>query len=529
MGQRWEVIGKHQRRDLADRFIGDLCNDSPDVRRHCLKALGELFPLQELAAKIGAALASCDWPRVLEVYTDIVRLKKLRDKRVEMRDAIAAFLSADESLLLDAIAFMADAETAEDLKNFLPPTNLSEIKLAATKTDGVAKAYLLRILASANVNVVPLVENVITIGTEEVVGGALDALYAQASREAIDQICRALGHPSYRIRRHAMRLLAATEEQNISQLVLSMAADRSAPVREACATIIGEQLWSDGLPLLMKLLSDNRNYERGYETWTKYNVARAAAKALGRYESHPQETIQAICGFLDGGRVSSEDVIVHALLCYTLAQNPQPEITFRLISGLRNPWHIGREGNLRYPIRIASARALAQLFARARDLPLSELDMKQIINSGLASDARVAAPALMACGFRVETTLPLFQAAVVQQQTQLLRIVLYLLSAASVQNRVPDGDLDRILPNSHPILEILKQNPGQEAAPPSPGLLNWIMTLKSSRSVERSILYLLSQHWKIPIEDFPTLPWDDDNLEPKEIPVMTLRSMFGGE
>ena len=527
--RRWEVIAKHQRRDLADRFISDLCNSDAEVRRQCLNSLEGVIPAEDLPGKISSALLSCDWSRILEVYTDILRIESLRENAANIKAAIIASRSTNDSSLLDAIELTVHGASTEDLHKRCSAVSIGEIEIAARRMDGVAKGYMLRILAAAGGNVVPLIGSAITSGSEELVGSALDALDDQRSQDAIDQIRKALGHRSYRIRRHAMLYLAKSGTESNQQGIINMATDRSAPVREACARIIGDKLRMDGLPTLVKLLGDKRDYENSYDSWPKYKVARTAATSLKQFENPPQETIRALVDFVDGGRDSSDDVVVHAMIMYALAQTRQDQMLSRLISGLRNPWHIGREGDIRYPIRIVSARGLAQMLLDPTNILLREPEAKELIRAAFGSDVRVSAPALMASAFRSDTTLPFFEEVLQQDQTPLLRIVLYVLAAAAGRHPVPDDALNRILPNPHPIYEILGWDSQQAPASPSPDVLEWIMTLKASRPAERAILYLLSRNWKAAIEQAPDFPWDDDNLEPKEIPTMTLRSMFGGE
>src|ERR1700687_3079479 len=229
--RRWEVIAKHQRRDLADRFISDLCNSDAEVRRQCLKSLEGVIPAEDLPGKISSALLSCDWSRILEVYTDILRIESLRENAANIRAAIIASRSTNDSSLLNAIELIIHEASTEDLHKRCSAVSIGEIETAARRLDGVAKGYMLRILAAAGGNVVPFSESAITSDSEELVAGALDALDDQRSQDTIDQIRKALGQRSYRIRRHAMFYLAKSGTEGNQQAIFNMAWDGGAPGR----------------------------------------------------------------------------------------------------------------------------------------------------------------------------------------------------------------------------------------------------------------------------------------------------------
>ena len=185
---------------------------------------------------------------------------------------------------------------------------------------------------------------------------ALGFLQTDAADATIEE---ALKHGNFEVRRHAIEVLAPRAEGPRRQRLLDMVNDRSAPVRDALAEVIGEHRWTGGLSTLLILLGDTRNYARHPERQRReepeYHVARTAADALRKFDSLTAETVEYIIAVLNGRPNGPVDVDVHARLLGILTQPDDDRIWATLERGLEDGHVVGERSENLYPIRYAAA------------------------------------------------------------------------------------------------------------------------------------------------------------------------------
>ncbi|NVZ65275.1 hypothetical protein HX867_24540 [Pseudomonas gingeri] len=122
-------------------------------------------------------------------------------------------------------------------------------------------------------------------------------------------------HDHADVRRHAVSFFAGlVEPLGLNRYWLyNGASDKSAHVRLELAKVIGHFKWQDGVECLISLLSDCRDYQAD-EGGPRFEVARAAARALSGMHNLSEEHRQAIRTFLSQPPRDPQDPVVNDLL-----------------------------------------------------------------------------------------------------------------------------------------------------------------------------------------------------------------------
>lgn len=364
---------------------------------------------------------------------------------------------------------------------------------------------------------------------------ALAALAEVSGATASATICVALDHPDFQVRRTAIDLLAPGADDAHRTRILQMATDKSAPVREALANVIGKQTWEDGLATLLKLLGDTRDYTRHPEQQRRFeaqfNVARAAATALARFDHLPPSVVDSIVSFLDAGAKASKDVELHAKLIGLLDNVEDSRIWQILERALLDDRVVGLAGENLYPVRYSAAWCVVHRLVK-RPLELGLVPWTAIEASADHLDPQLAAPALAALGCRLATTCDAATLSALRgQSTSHARIALVL---AMIEDRDKARDIGTqyaLLPADHSFFstegDYCSGNSSSQRWSLTSQSKEWLVSLAEESDVERVLLWVMSQYTGVPL--------GDPDFEPmalrrrKGIPLITLPEMFGME
>jgi hypothetical protein len=136
---------------------------------------------------------------------------------------------------------------------------------------------------------------------------------------------KAQGHKRYDVRRRALRELAGDATVLERTRLIATANDHSADVRLAFAALMEKHRWPEAVDALVKLLGDTRNFasQLGVGSWSKFSVARTAARALGAYEVLPNGAIDAI---IEAARAEGPDPFVACAALSALANRDDPRV-----------------------------------------------------------------------------------------------------------------------------------------------------------------------------------------------------------
>ncbi|RPV48980.1 hypothetical protein IPC790_07200 [Pseudomonas aeruginosa] len=364
---------------------------------------------------------------------------------------------------------------------------------------------------------------------------ALAALAEVSGAAASSAICAALGHSDYKIRRTAICLLAPVADGAQRARILEMATDKSAPVREALAKVIGRQTWEDGLPTLLNLLGDTRDYTRHPEqqrrSEVQFNVARAAANALACFEHLPALAVDSIISFLEAGEDASGDVGLHATLIGLLAVVEDPRVWKMLERALLDDRVVGQAGENLYPVRYAAAWCVLQ---RIQNHPL-ELELvpwAAIESAADHLDPQLAAPALAALGCRLATTCDSTTLSALRgQSTSHARIALALSAINDPKRAIDIAVQFALLPLKHPFLDTAGEHCSGDSSShrwslPAP-CKEWMDSLAEGDDVEPMLLWVMSKRTGVALGDPDFNP--RELRRKKGMPLITIQEMFGME
>jgi len=394
---------------------------------------------------------------------------------------------------------------------------------------------LLMISAAEGLNVISTAEAWAAHDDRQDALAALRALNFLKTDTAYAAIEAALKHEDFEVRRLAIEFLAPHADGLRRQHLLNMANDRSAPVRAALVEVIGEHRWTDGLPTLVTLLRDTRNYARHPERQRReepeYGVARAAANALHNFDSLPAETVERIIAVLDGRPNGPIDVEVHARLLGLLMQPNDDRIWATLERGLEDHHVVGDSGENLYPIRYAAAWSiLHRLSTHPTQVQLAP--WTALTKAAEHADPQLAAPALLTLGARLAADADgLALDTLRSEHITPARIALALTMIDDPAQARSLAEKYDLLPADNPLFDIADDvSTGSTAFnrwPLSTKGLEWLELLDGCGDVEDVLLWVMSKRTGL---DLVPEEYDPTALRRQEsIPLTTISELFGME
>jgi hypothetical protein len=347
---------------------------------------------------------------------------------------------------------------------------------------------------------------------------AVQALALKGDSASFATMRDALKHGRYKVRRKALRLLVQTACDADRPLLLTLVKDRSADVRLAFADEMRQYKWPEAVDSLVALLKDRRNFspDRSYlagSSWAQYRVARAAAAALGAYESLAKSAISAL--LQTAGDRESRDPFVACEALKAIANQVDARITPALIAALESS---GIDGQPEY--RPLSQVAAWGLFFRAQGgkLELEKAQEKTLLKVVSTSLPEVAGPVLIAVGILGgKARLDLIRALEAGGHDDRREL---LVVASVIAGEMPPGVTDRFATR----LAALGTNPADDgAAPGADGLSAWSSALDPSKDVQGTTGWFISYVYGLPVMN-PEFDPREYRL-PERIGLMTLRSL----
>ena len=342
----------------------------------------------------------------------------------------------------------------------------------------------------------------------------------------------------YRCRRQAMLALASKANLEEKRLIMAKENDPSAPVREACARIIGRYKWTEGQTVLRNLLSDERNAsedELSIYRFPNYHVARAAALAFGAFKQLDTAIIKDILTFLEQRDPHHDDLAVHYHLLDALAKQKDDRCLQLFTNLLFDIRYMPGTKHGGFPLRYAAAWGIfSHLLHESTRCAI--VDTEPLYNGAIHPDGRLAGPSLLCLGIIGQRAHP--SIGVIMKSGTMTAERAILLQISLKLSNLPMVDLSDIVGTNHPgqrIIQLAKKIPSigdsklQRFLTTDKEAAEWIDHIQSSDDVNPSLRFALSflfggRGKKIfPIKDLRSR----DFAEP--LPLITTRSMFGGE
>lgn len=499
--------GPHEARDAGVRALRHLDGDAWETAALDLLAGLDVADLADLAQVLAAEGL---------YHKDKVAAAQRALARLSGEPAVIARLALSRILEADNTAVRADFRS-------LPPATAAD--LLARGPRGLAR-LLIVVAAAEGQDIQDLAAAWLASSDEYDALAALAALAEVKTSAARTIMARGLAHPDYKVRRQALNRLAPEADAGERAQLYLAEHDASAPVRERLAQVIGAHQWSDGLPVLIRLLADRRDYTAHPEHLRReelhFGVARAAAQALFAFKPLSPQPLDALLDFVEGGAQSSGDALLHARLIQVLATLDHERIWSLLGARLQDDRVVGGDGENLYPVRYSAAWAVVY---RLHEAPTAfrHAPWPQIEAAAAHLDPQLAAPALIALGTRIacEGRISAPDLAVLRgaHSSDARRALVFLL-ASDPQAAQAMARQHQLLPDDH----FLMARPATEDAWDLPDDGAWRDQLEAGTDVERVVRWLIGR-WEARDTDF-----DPAALRRRDaIPIITTSEMFGME
>jgi HEAT repeat protein len=519
------VIGEKKIKDGMPHLLSALEIGSLEERESAVRALTWIKDKRDVEDLIAAAMGKSD------ILGQIDLLMASRELETYKKDSIAVMQRLQQvcppqsqeliNLLILANSDSPGSEILEAFRSVAPDTVTSVMEKAALP---IAR-FLLSVSAHEGRDVTELADRWLVSDNVDDVMAAVDALRRVGTAEARTRIATLTEHQDYKVRRSVMEALASGASDVELDLILRRATDRSAPVREKLASLIGEHRWPSGLPVLLTLLHDKRDYTRHPEfdarNESRYNVARSAAAALESFEPLPTNILDEVLSFVAAASSTSKDIELHALLVSVVASANDDRIVNILCSLLSDNRVVGGKNENLYPVRYAAAWSLLH-HLNAYPQRQHALDWTAVQRGALHSDPQLAAPCLLllGTGLMIDPT-PGALSVLRSLETSDTRRILALVGMENLTTAQEIVQKYALLSPDHPFLTMT--NGWQVTGP----FEKWLRNLDKERDVEGVILKIAASEASI---DLGVNDFDATQIRRKKcIPVTSPAEMFGME
>lgn len=283
-----------------------------------------------------------------------------------------------------------------------------------------------------------------------------------AARECALTLChdrthllsRGLADEDYSCRVAAIQAMGASASVNEITPILRLSDDRSCNVRVAITAQIGRSVWGQGIPTLVGMLTDTRDYAEQMDgDRHNYHVARTACSALRQFDPLPADVQMQLVSFLERCLESTRDTTVHGLLFRLLAEHPTEEFASFCTEYIAKTWlESAWQDNQGHALLSAALRAIivSLEFAPSMTKHVAIREFAECDDDA----AWLAAPALTAlclCGEVAVDDLTKIRAA---HSFNTERAILKLTLVSSTAQTPPDA-LPEWISKNHPLNTIL--------------------------------------------------------------------------
>jgi hypothetical protein len=497
--QAWFAVERRWDDSLSGFLIDELARsdiDSANQRRRLVEiaaAHGRGDPVPDLVI----VSERVPFARRLELVYDVVTTKLNDDpkgedgatvKRRRAARLIQSFAADERELAQALLEILASADIRAAANALSEPSR--QLLTATLPNASIDLTGALACLAAgAGVNIDAAAARLLS--TDDAADGeaAIQALVIADGADLRTKLQPALKHKRYPVRRSAFRLLAADATTEERASFVAVAGDHSADVRLAFAELMKEHHWPEAVSALVKLLRDRRNFasHAGVGTpWSKFSVARAAARALAAYEALPDRAIDAL---LRAAQADSPDPFVACAALSALAEKDDPRIVPAMLSALASP------GLDRSPSHRPRAQAAAwALFDRAVS-GRSDMLVPEAADVAEREEAPIAGPMLLAFGVHAgearEALLTRLRASRQHDREALVR------TAAIVANTVAELSLDD---REHALLRLACGEAVDSLTPEHRASTEaWSKALDIGSGFERFIGWIVEIAFKLPL------------------------------
>jgi len=508
--------------DAAVRALSFLESDGeggsgkPSAQSILLGLLPQLSPVR--AVLLAPKIASLEYGKKTATLAQRILTASPPNAKAALHLALSRELRAEDATLLQCFQDIP-LDQRQTLLNE-GPRGLARLLLKASAVEGE--------------DVQVLAEKWVGSEDEDDAQAAVGALAAIGSPTARRLIAKALAHPHYRVRRAAIGALAPKADGAEKAALLDLVTDRSAPVREALAVVIGQHRWAEGLEALLTLLGDRRNYARHFmhqhREEPEYHVARAAANAFGQLDALPVAVLDRITAFLIREDDKAIDALLHGALLDLMITPDYPTAWMVIEHCLCDNHVVGSGEENFYPVRYAAAWIAVHRFSHHP----SELTLVpwSVINRAVDHiDPQLAAPLLLALGAKLARCCDADSLEALRgTNTSDSRVALAL-------SMIDDQGMARalaikhdLLVASHPLFDdsddLSTDDVQLSRWALSSSCRTWLSSMQGEVDVESTLLWMMTLRTGLSLIEDTFEPWSLRRR--KGMPIVTFAEMLGG-
>jgi hypothetical protein len=538
----WKAVEKANSKDLAGTVANGLDSAPEEHLDACLETLAALVNVEEWQAFFAARAGGLTLRRRLAQAAATFHGNSADEKQKLLRSAL---FGAEQLRALDlCLDGTDDSEGASHSPEALSSAARAFLDEIARHGPDRLAVEALRVLGSPAELASEQLPRLLSSPSMHTRHNAL-LLAAKAKEfDGRGALRHALEDKDYHCRRLALRLLAEGASPEERQRILMMAKDASAPVRLACAEIIATHRWPEGESVLAQLIYDTRDASDGGGfrfSMPNYHVARAAAIALRELSPLSPDAVREIIACIENYRPSEKryrmpDIGLPYQLLFTLAYESHAEILDLYLRRLHDDWYVEGMEQSGYPLRFAAAWGLVIQLSQTPALR-TQINPAVLLEGASHSDDRLAGPCLMALGMlgnrAYEQLVTLAANSQFTRECALIVATALPKAATAARDAIagvlpPDSPQQRFLTwasqNATASAEVAEQFLSEDSE-----VAAWLVRIQKRDGIFPELRCALHQRFAAPFG--AKLQYNDLLLRhlPKSIPVLTMRSMFGGE
>lgn len=538
----WECISKSNCKELIHVILCALKDYPYEDLDSCLNALCGLLSAQELENVLRYISTELGFIRktylvLISKSMDFDSELKYADERSTYIESIAKLLDAEELSFVECFEKIQNDETV-----YIDKIHIPNLIAWINEVPDLYASFAIEALARIGYNIDDIAYNTIK-NTEayKARGNVLITLSNLKTERAHKLIVDALEDMDYRVRELAIKILARTASEEEKSAIIHAYTDKSAPVRETCADIIGNMRWEPGLDALYTLLFDNRNIggcgeNRNFDNNINYHVARAASLAFSEFPSLPAGIIDRIIDFLKRGKETSDDIVVHYNLIKALSMQNHNDILNLFQMLIENTWYMSGGKNSGFPLRYAAIWGILFHLIKFPE-KINSINIKLISKVANHSDVRLSAPALIILGILNTKAIADIRDVINQEEMNADRIILLLATFMIEDSCLPNEFYNEILPYGYAgkqVLDFLSENKSineekwSEFLNKNDEVKEWVNTVDSGKGIGPYLAFVINQLFNEKGYELLKVDKIRGNELAENIGMMNTYSMMGG-
>ncbi|MET4177567.1 hypothetical protein ABIB99_008692 [Bradyrhizobium sp. LA6.1] len=341
--QAWRAAEQHWNHSLNDYLVNELIRSdlNANERQRLVKIAAADSGTNDPVPVLISLVPRAPITRRLEFLQDVFSTRLEGDPRgadgtVARRaraDRLLQSLNADERELGQSLLHMVAGGEISTVATGLSQSVRTLLGSALANASIELSGTLICLAAGAGLTIETAADRMLSTDDEKDGLIAIQVMLIGDVTDRRDKFAKAMKHRRYPVRRRALELLAtdATMEERLA--LVAAADDHSADVRLAFAELMEAHCWPEAIEPLVELVRDTRNFSSSLNrsSWSKFSVARAAARALGSYKTLPASAVDAL---LQVALEDGDDPFVACATLSALATKDDPRIAPMMVTAL---------------------------------------------------------------------------------------------------------------------------------------------------------------------------------------------------